>query len=112
MRDGIGRAVLRVQRRVKEKLSGEVLNVRTGRLRRSIVERVESSGSVVTGIVGTNVEYAAPHEYGFIGVVTVKESLRVSKLTFTCASGPGGTQGAAANSISQIMKPSLAAPAG
>lgn len=74
---GITRAALAVQRdSVANKLSGQVLNVRTGRLRRSITTRVEDDGDQVTGIVGTNAEYAAAHEYGFEGVVTVREHLR------------------------------------
>lgn len=74
---GIGRAVLRVLRRVKEsKLSGQVLNVVTGRLRRSVTQRVEQEGSNVVGYVGTKVKYARAHEYGFNGVVTVREHLR------------------------------------
>lgn len=80
LQDGIGRAVLRVQGRVKDKLSGEVLQVRTGRLRRSITEVVETSGDRVEGTVGTNAEYAAIHEYGYTGPVNVMESLRTSKL--------------------------------
>lgn len=78
--DGIGRAVLSVQARVKDKLSDDVLRVKTGRLRRSITEKVTASGDRVEGIVGTNVEYAPIHEYGFIGKVSVRESLRTSKL--------------------------------
>lgn len=77
---GIGRAVLLVQVRSKEKLSDEVLHVRTGRLRRSVNTQVTQAGDRVTGIVGTNVAYAAAHEYGFQGVVSVAESLRRTKL--------------------------------
>jgi phage gpG-like protein len=58
------------------KLSGQVLNVRTGRLRRSISQAVVSTETTITGVVSTPVEYAAAHEYGFLGVVTVKEHLR------------------------------------
>lgn len=73
---GIGRAVLMVQVLSKEKLSDDVLKVRSGRLRRSINTQVTQSGDLVTGIVGTNVEYAAAHEYGFNDTVSVAESLR------------------------------------
>lgn len=74
---GITRAALAVQRdSVQNKLSGQVLNVRTGRLRRSITTRIEDDADKVLGIVGTNVEYAAAHEYGFEGVVSVREHLR------------------------------------
>lgn len=77
---GITRAALRVQSRTKaQKLSGQVLNVRTGRLRRSINYRVEQQPQQVTGIVGTNVEYAGVHEFGFSGTVTIREHLRRTK---------------------------------
>lgn len=80
LKRGIGRAVLTLLRYVKaSKLSDQVLRVRTGRLRRSITERVEESGSRVSGIVGTNVEYARVHEYGFKGTVSVREHLRKTK---------------------------------
>lgn len=75
-RESIGRLTLRLQRQVKQKLSGEVLKVRTGRLRRSITNRVESAGGVVSGIVGTNVSYGKTHEFGFEGEISVKEHLR------------------------------------
>lgn len=80
---GIGRIVLKLLVRVKaNKLSGQALNVRTGRLRRSITQRVEASAEEISGIVGTNVEYAAAHEYGFKGVVTIKQHLRLVKQAF------------------------------
>ena len=51
--------------RVKSrKLTGQVLNVRTGRLRRSIHHELTRSSTKVQGAVGTNVEYAKLHEYG------------------------------------------------
>lgn len=61
------------------KLSGQVLKVRSGTLRRSITQRIIDTSTGVTGIVGTNVKYAAVHEYGFQGQVTVKEHLRKLK---------------------------------
>lgn len=80
---GIGRAVLKLQAYVKDgKLSDQVLHVRTGRLRRSITERVTQEAARVEGIVGTNVEYAAVHEYGFSGTVSVREHLRRAKSGF------------------------------
>jgi phage gpG-like protein len=74
----MNRLTIMVQARVKEKLSGEVLHVRTGTLRRSINREVRASGSagMIEGIVGTNVEYAAAHEYGFDGTVTVRAHIR------------------------------------
>lgn len=67
---------------VRDKLSGGVLNVRTNNLRSSIHQGVTVSGDKVTGIVGTNVEYAAFHEYGFSGTQNVKEHLRKIKVAF------------------------------
>lgn len=83
LRVGIGRAALQLARKVqKEKLSGQVLKVRTGRLRRSISDAVNESGWVVSGIVSSAVKYAPVHEYGFHGTVTVKEHLRQIKQAF------------------------------
>ncbi len=69
VRKTMGRLVLELLVKVKqEKLSGpgtgQALNVRTGRLRRSITQRVEVHGTTIEGVVGTNVEYAKFHEYG------------------------------------------------
>lgn len=69
IRKSVGRLVLELFVKVKqEKLSGpgkgQVLNVVTGRLRRSITQRVESGANEIKGIVGTNVEYAKFHEFG------------------------------------------------
>lgn len=80
LHEGVLRAVTRLclelEASVKAKLSGEVLRVRTGTLRRSITRRVEDSERAISGIVGTNVAYAAFHEYGFSGSEHVKEHLR------------------------------------
>jgi phage gpG-like protein len=80
---GIGKAALKLQREVvQNKLSGQVLNVQTGTLRRSIDQVVTISGNSVVGIVLTNVNYARIHEYGFSGTVSVRESLRLIKKAF------------------------------
>lgn len=56
-----------------QKLSDQILHVKTGRLRRSITARFEGLGSdTFRAIVGTNVQYARIHEYGFSGSVNVK----------------------------------------
>lgn len=81
LRVGIGRAALLVQVQSKQnKLSGQVLNVKTGRLRRSINTKITETDTGVQGSVGTNVEYAHAHEYGFQGTVSVREHLRTSVL--------------------------------
>jgi len=77
LRSGIGRATLQLQRQVKQdKLSGQVLKVRTGTLRHSITQAVKASGETVSGIVSTAVKYAPFHEYGLSKTVTVREHVR------------------------------------
>lgn len=76
LEQSIARMTMELLRRVKaDKLSGQVLKVRTGRLRRSINERLEGQGTTqVTGTVGTNVVYGKVHEYG--GLMTVRAHQR------------------------------------
>lgn len=62
---------------VKNKLSDDVLHVRTGRLRRSITAQFEEGETSIRARVGTNVKYARVHELGFRGTVQVKEHLRM-----------------------------------
>jgi len=65
-----------IQRSVKQgKLTGQVLHVRTGTLRRSINREVTERSDGVFAVIGTNVEYAAAHEYG-MSVVAVRKNLR------------------------------------
>lgn len=79
----VARSALKLQSEVMEnRLSGQVLNVRTGNLRRSIHQRVTNTGSAVIGEVNTNVRYGAAHEYGFAGTVNVKASLRQVRQAF------------------------------
>lgn len=79
----IGRLTLKLLTQVKvNKLSGQVLNVRTGRLRRSINQKVTKTPNAITGIVGTNVKYARAHELGFNGEVSVKAHLRQIKMAW------------------------------
>jgi len=76
----VGRLALKLQRHVvKDKLTGQVLNVRTGTLRRSIDQVVLRSPGSARGIVSTNLSYAAKHEYGFKGTESVKQHLRTIK---------------------------------
>lgn len=63
----------------KDKLSGQVLRRRTGRLSRSINYKLDVQPSAVYATVGTNVEYAKALEYGFDGTVSVKAHLRKIK---------------------------------
>lgn len=81
--DQVRRLTLLLQISVKkDKLSGQVLNVRTGTLRRSIDQQLLTGGDDITGIVSTNLKYARAHEYGFKEQVTVKEHLRLVKQAF------------------------------
>lgn len=74
IRRALMREAINLAAYVKEfKLTDQVLHVRTGRLRRSITTRFEDIGSTgLRAFVGTNVKYAAIHEFGFSGSVTVK----------------------------------------
>ncbi len=81
VRGSLSRAVARLglemMRRVKAKLSGPVLKVRTGILRSSVnFSGPRETATGVTGSVGTKVRYAAVHEFGFHGTVSVRAHLR------------------------------------
>ena len=81
--DSMGRITIRLQAHVvRNKLSGQVLKVRTNNLRGSIHQEVIRDGSGIVGRVGTNVEYAAFHEYGFNGAQSVREHMRTIKMAF------------------------------
>ena len=72
----IMRLALKMIGKVMGKLSGDVLRVRTGRLRRSIHPEWDFKQGYSGATVGTNVEYAGIHEYGFSGSVLVKSFQR------------------------------------
>jgi hypothetical protein len=77
LRATIQNCAIQLQRYVKEDaLSGQILHNRTGNLRRSINFELSEVGNNISASVGTNVEYAAAHEYGFDGEVTVRASIR------------------------------------
>nr|DAT12907.1 MAG TPA: hypothetical protein [Bacteriophage sp.] len=79
----IGRITVRLQARVvRDKLSGQVLHVRSNNLRGSIHQEVTQDGDTIIGRVGTNVEYAAYHEYGFTGAQSVKSHMRMMRYAF------------------------------
>lgn len=83
LRYAMGRIVLKLQRKVQaEKLTGQVLRVRTGTLRRSIGHVVLEGPNHVSGHVSTNVEYARLHEYGFRGQLSVPAHVRLIKDAF------------------------------
>ena len=62
----------------QNKLSGQVLNVRTGTLRRAINQQVDASADIITGRVGVKLVYAGIHEYGG----TIQRKLREAKVRF------------------------------
>lgn len=79
----ITRIAIDVSAHIKDrKLSGQVLKVQTGRLRRSINHRITETGTGIEARVGTNVEYARVHEFGFRGTVNVKEHMRKAKTAY------------------------------
>lgn len=69
----------RVANRVREKLSGEVLKVRSGRLRQSIfTPKIDKTPTGFIGSIGSNVKYAAIHEFG--GIIHIPEIFPKNKL--------------------------------
>ena len=85
--EGLARAIAKLgialQNNVQQnKLSGQVLNTRTGALKSSIDVTTEQSGSGVTATVFTDLDYGAAQEYGFSGTVNVRASLRLIKEAF------------------------------
>lgn len=68
---------IELQRNVEQdKLSGQVLQSRTGSLKSSIDFRVDQSGGAFAASVFSTSRYAAVQEYGFAGTVSVRASLR------------------------------------
>jgi HK97 gp10 family phage protein len=80
---------LQLEATVKQKLSGAVLNVKTGALRRSIFETVEDGTTSVTGKVASSgdVKYAAIHEFG--GTINVPEIVPVKAKALLFVAGGG-----------------------
>lgn len=75
--DSTLRLAIEAQRKVMaEKLSGQVLHVRTGRLRRSMNVQPISEGARVGASTGTNVVYGRFWELGFDGVEQVRAHTR------------------------------------
>lgn len=79
----VKRVATDVSARTKDqKLSGQVLKVQSGRLRRSINYRTDETETGIEALVGTNVSYGRAHEFGFSGSVTVKAHLRTVRQAF------------------------------
>ncbi|MCI0531895.1 MAG: hypothetical protein L0Y74_08115 [candidate division Zixibacteria bacterium] len=78
-----------METRVIQKLSGEVLNVRTGTLKSSIGTQIRVEGGKIIGTLGTimrSVPYARIHEFG--GTVLVPQHIRTSRLGKAYFAGP------------------------
>lgn len=89
IREIVRAETIAIQADVKEgKLSGQVLNVQTGRLRRSITHKLLSPPDAELGIVGTNVSYGRFWELGFQGTVNVRAHLRAVKSRNVVSFGP------------------------
>jgi hypothetical protein len=78
---GLVRAITKIaidlQSKVQQdELTGGVLSARSGSLKSSIDLRIDQSATGVTGTVFSDCTYARVHEYGFVGIVNVKASLR------------------------------------
>ena len=75
---------LKLEAKVKQKLSGDVLNVRSGNLRSSIQNKVEQSSHSVIGKVYSSgdVKYAAIHEFGGTTKAHVIEAVNGKALAF------------------------------
>lgn len=77
---GLVRAITQLttdlQRKIQNDLGGQILSTRSGSLVSSIDLRVDQSAAAIAGTVFSDSPYARAHEYGFVGVVDVKASLR------------------------------------
>lgn len=75
---------------IKRKLSGDVLNVVTGNLRRSVSSHTEDDGASIYGIAAQSgdVKYGARWEYGFSGTETVAAHTRTVTQAFGRAIAP------------------------
>jgi phage gpG-like protein len=81
-------AVMLAAKVKSEKLSGQVLKVRTGTLRRSIHAQTFETTDSIYATVGTNVAYGGVHEYGWTGAQMVRAHLRQIKQAFGKAITP------------------------
>ncbi len=86
IRRTINALTLRLQRIVQEDmLSGQRLNVQSGRLRGSVSSKVDEDKDSIEGTVGAGgalVPYAPAHEFGLNGSMGVKAHLRTIKQAF------------------------------
>jgi phage gpG-like protein len=84
VRASVARQTLELVRHVKEnKLTGQVLKVRTGTLRRSIAHSLTTTSGAITGTVSTPLVYAPIHEFGGTIPARIVEARRAQALKFT-----------------------------
>jgi len=67
---------------INDKLSDQVLRMRSGRLQRSITAITDNNGNTFGATIGSNLAYARALEYGFNGTVEVKEHERMQTVAF------------------------------
>ena len=89
--EAISRSLDAVERRVKTKLSGQVLKVRTGKLRADWHKRIRRSGrGAVEGYLGSPTPYAKIHETG--GEIRPKKGTALTIPTNENKTGAGVTR--------------------
>jgi phage gpG-like protein len=82
VRRAVDQSAASVLRGAKAKVSDDVLNVKTGRLRRSLSMRTAGGLDTPSAEVGTNVVYAAIHEYGGQTKAHIIEAINGKALAF------------------------------
>lgn len=92
IRRTVNALTLKLQRTIQEDmLTGQRLNVQSGRLRGSISSKVEDDKDWIEGTVGAGgalVPYAFAHEFGLKGSLSIKSHLRIMKKAFGKAITP------------------------
>lgn len=86
IRRTVSALTLKLQRMIQEDmLTGQRLNVQSGRLRGSVSSKVEEGSNWIEGTVGAGgalVPYAFAHEFGLKGSLAIKAHLRTIKKVF------------------------------
>lgn len=86
IRRTVNALTLKLQRTIQEDmLTGQRLNVQSGRLRGSVSSKVEEDKDWIEGTVGAGgalVPYAFAHEFGLKGTMAIKAHLRMIKRVF------------------------------
>jgi phage gpG-like protein len=82
VRRAVEESAARVLSAAKAKVSDDVLHVKTGRLRRSLHYVLGGTDTAPSAAIGTNVEYAAIHEFGGQTKAHVIEALNAKVLAF------------------------------